>query len=340
MMKKTGYYAFALLMAAVVAIESTSRQIGADGGGTAESRPIRLYATASGPIGKVAMSFSSRSALAINGRVVQGEHVLWGGELVQAPANRSVRVSFDSIGQVTLTRGAVARFATARGEVGGASSPVLVASLVAGDIKVRLEPEAGAFVKAAESSFSASRGASFQIGLDEEGRAALDTISGDVIPEQQPAQRKYLVRPVGLGSNVSVRVRATRQIQVQVTDENDKPVPDLPVIFLLGGGGGQFAGALTGGASVTVTTNAQGMASTTFTAGPSTGSNTISATVEATRDSWSGTINVVQAGFWTLRNRLMVMGAAAAAVGAGVAVSAAGGDDERLTPIPPPDVRP
>jgi hypothetical protein len=82
------------------------------------------------------------------------------------------------------------------------------------------------------------------------------------------------------------------------------------------------------------------MASTTFTAGPSTGSNTISATVEATRDSWSGTINVVQAGFWTLRNRLMVMGAAAAAVGAGVAVSAAGGDDERLTPIPPPDVRP
>jgi hypothetical protein len=217
---------------------------------------------------------------------------------------------------------------------------VLVASLIAGDIKVRLEPGAGAFVQAADSAFAATRGASFRVGIDEEGRAALDTFSGEVSLEQQPAQRKYIVRPVGLGSNVSVRVRATRQIQVQVTDENDRPVPDLPVIFLLGGGGGQFAGSLTGGTSVTVRTDAQGRANTTFTAGPSTGSNIISATVEATRDSWSGTINVVRAGFWTLRNRMIVMGAAAAAVGTGVAVSAAGGDNERLAPVPPPDVRP
>lgn len=339
-MKKTGYYAFAILMAAVVAIELTPRPVGADGGARDESRPIRLYATASGPIGKVAMSFSSKSALAINGRAVQGEHILWGGEILQAPANRSVRVSFDSVGQVTLTRGAVARFATTRGEAGGAGGPVLVASLIAGDIKVRLEPGAGAFVQAADSAFAATRGASFRVGIDEEGRAALDTFSGEVSLEQQPAQRKYIVRPVGLGSNVSVRVRATRQIQVQVTDENDRPVPDLPVIFLLGGGGGQFAGSLTGGTSVTVRTDAQGRANTTFTAGPSTGSNIISATVEATRDSWSGTINVVRAGFWTLRNRMIVMGAAAAAVGTGVAVSAAGGDNERLAPVPPPDVRP
>jgi hypothetical protein len=338
-MKKTLYYTFVLLITAVVTVEMSPRPAGADDGAAEESKPIRLRAIAGGPIGKIAMSFYSKSALAINGREVQGEHFLWGGELVQAPLNRSILVSFDSIGKVTLTRGAVARFATARGESGGAEGPVLVASLLAGNMRVRLEPRAGAFVQAADSTFAASQGASFNLGVNE-GEAALDTFRGTVSPQQQPAQRKYIVRPVGLGSNISVRVRSTRQIQVQVTDENDRPVPDLPVIFLLGGGGGQFSGSLTGGTSVTVRTDAQGRANTSFTAGPSAGSNTISAIVEATKDTWTGTINVVQGGFWTLRNSMIVTGVAAAAVGAGVAVSAAGDNSEPLRPLPPPDVRP
>ena len=91
---------------------------------------------------------------------------------------------------------------------------------------------------------------------------------------------------------------------------------------------------------MTVRTDPQGRASTTFTAGPTSGLNTITATVEGTSYSWTGNINVTQIGFWTVRNRLIVVGAAAAAAGTGVAVSAAGDDDEGLRPLPPPDVRP
>ncbi|HET9529319.1 MAG TPA: hypothetical protein VFQ92_03135 [Blastocatellia bacterium] len=338
-MKKTVYNAFVMLMVLVAAIELSPTMAVADGGASDEAGTIRLYARAAGPIGKVALNFYSKSALAINGREVQGERLLWGGELLQAPPNRSVLVSFDSIGQVTLTRGAVVRFVTSRGESNGENVPVLVASLLAGDIKVRLEAQAGAFVRAADSAFAATSGSSFRIGINE-GQPVIDTFTGSVSAIQQPAQRKYLVRPVGVGSNISVRVRATRQIQVQVTDENDRPVPDLPIIFLLDGGGGQFVGSLTGGTSVTVRTDPQGRASTTFTAGPTSGLNTITATVEGTSYSWTGNINVTQIGFWTVRNRLIVVGAAAAAAGTGVAVSAAGDDDEGLRPLPPPDVRP
>ncbi|HSE97553.1 MAG TPA: hypothetical protein VLD57_04730 [Blastocatellia bacterium] len=338
-MKKTVYYAFVLLIAAVVSIESYPRPVAADGGASDESRPVRLYATATGPIGKVGMNFFSKSALAINGREVQGEQYLWGGELLQAPANRPIRVSFDSIGQVTLARGAVARFATSRAESDASATPVLVASLIAGDMKVKLDQQAGAFVEVAGSAYAASLGASFNIGINE-GEVMVDTLAGSVDLQQQPGQRRYVVRPVGVGANISVRARATRQIQVQVTDENDNPVPDLPVIFLLGGGGGQFAGSIGSGTSVTVTTDSQGIANTTFTAGGAAGSNTITATVVGTSYSWSGSISVTQVGFWTLRNRLIVMGAAAAAAGTGLAISAASGDDEDLRPVPPPDVRP
>jgi hypothetical protein len=249
-----------------------------------------------------------------------------------------VRIGFDRIGQVTLNRGALARFSTGRAE----SQPVLIASVLTGDVKISLEQDAGAYVRASGSTFTAARGASFHVGV-REGEASLSTLSGVVETGSQAAQRQYRLRPVGLGSNLSVRARSTRQIQIQVTDENDDPVPDLPVLFLLGGAGGQTAGSLSAGAlagaSVTATTNAQGLATVTFTAGPNPVSGSLTATVEGTNSSTTLQIDVSRSiGFWSARNSLIIMGAVAAA--GTTAVILTGNGNDQLRPLPPPEVNP
>lgn len=53
--------------------------------------------------------------------------------------------------------------------------------------------------------------------------------------QQQSAPRKYLIKPLNLGTNTEIRARSTRNLQVQVTDENDRPVSDVPLLFLLAG---------------------------------------------------------------------------------------------------------
>ncbi|HYP29493.1 MAG TPA: hypothetical protein VE262_22470 [Blastocatellia bacterium] len=306
------------------------------GGAEEDSNPIRLHATAmAGPIG----SINSSGPVTINGRALRGSQSLWGGEVVQAPVDRSLRIGFEGVAQVTLGRGALARFSTGRAE----SHPVLVASVLSGDVKISLRQDAGAYVRASGSTFTASGGADFLVGVSE-GEASLSTISGVVEAGAQAAQRRYKLRPVGLGSSVSVRARSTRQIQFQVTDENDDPVPDLPVLFLLGGGGGQSAGSLSAGAaagsSVTATTNAQGLATASFTAGPDRATGTLTASVEGTNTSSSVQINVTTGGgFWSARNSLIVLGAVAA-VGTTAAITLGGGDDGGLRPLPPPEVNP
>ena len=307
----------------------------ASAGEEEDDKPIRLYTTSmAGPIG----SINSAGRIVIDGRALRGSLSLWGGEVIQAPSDRSVRIGFDGIGQVTLNAGALARFSAARAE----SQPVLVASVLTGDVKISLQKDASAYVRASGSTFTASRGAEFLVGV-REGEASLSTLSGVVEAGGQATQRQYKLRPVGLGSNLSVRARSTRQIQIQVTDENDKPVPDLPVLFLLGGGGGQSAGSLSAGAlagsSVTATTNAQGLASISFTAGPDTATGSLTASVEGTNSSTTLQISVSPGvGFWSMRNSIIILGVAAA-VGV-TAVTLSGGDDGQLRPLPPPEVNP
>jgi len=307
----------------------------ASASGEEDDKPIRLYTTAmGGPIG----SINSAGQVKIDGRSLQGGGPLWGGEVIQAPSGGSVRIGFEGIGQVTLNRGALARFSTGRAE----SQPVLIASVLTGDVKITLRQDAGAYVRASGSTFTASRGADFLVGVRED-EASLSTFSGVVEAGSQAAQKQYKLRPVGLGSNLSVRARSTRQIQIQVTDENDDPVPDLPVLFLLGGAGGQSAGSLSAGAlagtSVTATTNAQGLATVTFTAGPNPVSGSLTATVEGTNSSTTLQIDVGRSpGFWSPRNSLIVMGAVAA-VGTTTIILVNNGNDE-LRPLPPPEVRP
>ncbi|MCI0485038.1 MAG: hypothetical protein L0229_00280 [Blastocatellia bacterium] len=302
-------------------------------GDAKDDRPIKLHATAmEGPIGKVA----SFGEVVVDGRAIYGERSIWGGQMVQAKA-ASARIRFDSIGEVTLAGGAMARFAAVRNEE--ASGKVLIAQLVAGDIAVRLNDGAGAYAEARGSVFTASRGAEFRLRI-REGEVLLDKTEGEVV-EQQDQQRKYIIRPVGLGANISVRARETRQIQMRVTDENDNPVPDIPVIFLLGNpGAGSFGSGAAAASSVTVTTNAQGIATTSFTAGPGAGSSSMTATVSGTNASWTGSIGISAAAAGGLSATTIAIIAAAAAAGATVAVVATKSDEPRPITVSPPVVRP
>src|SRR5262249_33288967 len=76
---------------------------------SANERPIVLHASAEiAPIGKL----FSLGAVSINGITASGEQTLWGGELVQSFSENGAKVSFDSLGQITLKRGAIVRVAS------------------------------------------------------------------------------------------------------------------------------------------------------------------------------------------------------------------------------------
>jgi len=336
-----------------------------------QAPPVRLHASASiGSIGTV----ESLNAMRINGRVVRGKELIWDGELLQAPADSGIRVALDAIGQVTLTGGSVARLATATTRLDDQTSRrVLVATLISGDVIVKLQPEAGAYVQAYGSGFAAANGASFRVGardglavsetahgvVQEMGRWAIELVASvrpvmDAAINAARAQARstpprYFVRPVGLSYNTSVRARSTRQVQVQVTDENDRRVPDLPIVFLLAGKGGQglgtlSSGAAAGGESVTVNTDAQGIATATFNAGDVAGSVSITATVQGTTYSWTGLLTVAKfvPGFWTVQNALPVFATAAAGIAAGAATAVTKGSDREqpIKPVGGPIIKP
>ena len=322
---------------------------------TSLETPIRLYASARfGPIGKIKLgtiklsSSSDSPDVAIDGRVPQGEASIWGGEVIRVGADRAVRVAFDSIGQVILARGATVRFATARASSDDAGYEVLIATIVSGNADVRLNPAAGAYVEAGTSAFTASRGASFSVNV-EEGRASLSKIAGVVeVQDQTPPQDVNirlvddLGRPVSSGSQFSVRARSTRQVQVQVTDKNDKPLPDLPVLFSLGNPclGSLGLGAVAG-LTMVQKTDKRGIAAVPLVAGAAKCAASIIAKVQGTNASVTIQTNVQSAGrFWNTQNTtLIAVGAAAAGVGIGLAVSNSGGG-EKITPVPPPGVKP
>jgi hypothetical protein len=315
-----------------------------------QERSIRLYATARfSPIGTIKLNALSDAGVAIDGRIARGEAPIWGGELIRVRDSRTAKISLDSIGQVTLTQGAMVRFATSRAASDDVSYEILVASIIAGSVEIKLNAGAGAYVEAGRSALTASRGASFAVSV-EEGQASLATIAGLVKVQDQPAPPQdvnirivdELGRPVASGSQFSVRARSTRQIQVQVTDKNDRPLPDLPVLFSLGNPclGSLGLGAVAG-LTLTQKTDNRGIATVPLVAGAAACAATIVAKVEGTNASVSIQANVqATTGFWSTQNTLLVVaGAAAAGVTTGIVVANSGGD-EPLTPVPPPGVRP
>jgi hypothetical protein len=322
---------------------------------TSDSRPIRLYASARfGPIGAVKLNSLSDAVVAIDGRVAHGEAAIWGGEVIKVIADRTVSVALDSIGQIKLARRTVVSFSKARSSSDDAGYDVLIASLLTGSAEVKLNPRAGAYIEAGQAALSATRGASFKVSV-EDGRASLDTYAGVVrVQDQAPLQDLKirvvddLGRAVSSGSQLSVRARSTRQVQVQVTDKNDRPVPDLPVLFSLGDPclGSLGVGAVAG-LTMMQKTDKRGIAAVPLVAGAAKCAASIVAKVEGANASVTIQTNVQSgARFWNTQNTALAAAAAAAAgvgIGLGVtnsasATSAASGG--KIAPVLPPSVKP
>jgi len=349
---KIRYTATGLLLIVALATALVPAPVRASDQSTSEERPIRLFATSRfSPIGAIKLNSLSGAAVAIDGRIAQGEAPIWGGELIRVAADRTVSVALDSIGQVTLSRGAMVRFASARASSDDAGYEVLVASILAGSADMKLNRGAGAYVEAGESALTASRGASFSVSV-EDGRASLNTVAGVVRVQDQPPPKDVnirivddLGRTVSSGSQLSVRARSTRQVQVQVTDKNDKPLPDLPVLFTLGNPclGSLGLGALAG-LTLVQKTDKRGIAAVPLVAGAAKCAASIIARVEGTNASVTIQTNVQSgARFWNTQNSALVAAAAAAGVGIGLGVTnSAGGAaaGKKLTPVPPPGVKP
>ncbi len=293
--------------------------------GTTATNNTRVKAA---PIGSV----ESLESIQINGSSIGQQSLLWNGDLVRSAARASAQVLLSSIGKVTLRGGAAVKLTT------NAATQTLQAHLLNGELQVALNPESSATLEIAGTTYVTTKGAQFRAGWRDGQSVALATagrvvslgnfglLSAEelaVVAQQQTAPRKYLIKPLNLGTNTEIRARSTRNLQVQVTDENDRPVPDAPVLFLLGGGGSGSggAGSFAGQTSLRATTNTQGIANVNFTAGDTVGSSTrLEVRVEGSDAVWQGTLSVVRAaaGFWSPQNAVPIFSVIGAAVGVGV----------------------
>jgi len=297
------------------------------------SSPLRLYASAHfGPIGRVTSNSLTGAAFAINDRIAQGDTPIWGGELVRALSDREVQVRFDGIGQVVLSKRATVRFATSRAALEDLSHEILVATLVEGAIAVRLDADSGAYVEAPGSTLVAAPGSRFNVDVHE-GRATLTKLAGLVRSQDQPVPQDVnirivdeLGRPVSSGSQMSIRARSTRQIQVQVTDKNDKPLPDLPVLFSLGDPClGSLGLGVAAGGDFRQKTDKRGIAAVPLVAGAARCAASIIAKVEGTNASVTIHATVKpQARFWNTRNTLIVSALVVAGITIGLVVANSG----------------
>jgi hypothetical protein len=309
------------------------------------------------PIGRV----ESLGTIKINQTSAARGGLLWGSELIQAPGGSSARATLDGIAQVILTGGSQARLMTPT--LGQRNDRrILAASLISGSMVVQLNPAVAGCAEVAGATFLAGRGARFRAMLVE-GHAVFEIVEGigfekgewalaspesfskliaSIVPQQQSgaqaAARRYLVRPVGLNSNLVVRARSVRQIQVRVTDEDDRPVKGVPIIFLLGSSGGGSLGTLGTVAAASDSsrtfTNDAGIASVSFTAADVATTGSITATVEGTSASWVGQISLIKVapGFWAPQNAVPVLATAAAAVTIGTIKAAT---KEDIFPVKP-----
>ena len=266
------------------------------------------------PIGIV----DSLNNIIIDGRQSQGGQLIWGGEIVQTPSGSSAKIRLDDSGQVTLLGNSAVRISTLPADPSSSEKrPALLITLESGDITVRLSPGTGVLVQALDSTYSASQGAAFRMKMIGD-KPVIDIKAGKVSLQTTQSQPRYLLRPLDLGATTSVKARSTRQIQFQVTDENDKPIPDVPLIFTLIGVGQKAIGTLSAGTvtgtNIGVLTNAQGIATVSLQTYNQAGSNVLSVVVQDTKVFWTGQLNVPKPpGFWSAKHTLLILGVAAAA---------------------------
>jgi hypothetical protein len=312
-------------------------------GGGELAQPVKLYAnTKAGMIGMI----DSSGTVKINGRDARRQELLWDGEIVQAPANTAAQVSLAGLGQVQLAKGSVVKLTTANATANG-DRRVLAASVLQGEINVKLQPEIAAYVEANGKAFSAEAGSRFRLN-GRESPAIVEVFQGNVreigswmvelsttvmdqAAQLNAAPRQYNIRPLAEGSQpasylMNVRPHSTQQLRFLVTDIAGKPTAGVPVVFTLNAADGQPVGMLGTGTKAgkyfEATSDTRGVAVVPFNAGSATGSTSLSAAVRGTN---SANANVVVVDddddFWTKRNAIPVFAAAGAAIVAGIVVA-------------------
>lgn len=320
----------------------TSRGVSGSG------KALSLYADPAARIIGVVESFG---AMKINGRAARGQDLVWDGEMLQAPVDSPARVTLDGIGQVTLIPGSVAKLSTVARKIDDQTKRrFLNASVISGEMKVKLLPEAGAYVEAAGESFAADRGAQFRL-IAREDRAVMEPVNGVVQPigswivelspdllrgvERSQARsrpRQYLVRPVMDGKLTGYMMKAkaqnTQTMQFLVTDSFGKPAPGVRVIFSLNRIDGKNAGSLGYGSQsgkvFEAISDASGIATLPFTSGDAGGVVSINASAQGVDSAPAATVNVTgdDDKFWTRKNAIPVLATAAAMIVAGVVIVA------------------
>lgn len=287
---------------------------------------IKTVTYSTGSIGTV----EAFGTLSINGEIAHQKMAVNSGDYLQTANSTTATISLYPTGKVVLGQNTMAYLMIGKANQ-NSLQPILIASLLRGSLSVNLNSQIGAYVESGGRIFTANAGSSFRAS-NFDGRLQ---VLGNVDFQNAP---QYIVRPVEVGATVSVKARSTRQIQIQVTDEKDRPVPDIPIIFTLGSQLGKFGN----GSTFTATTNSQGIASANFTAGQTPGTTSVTATVKDTNYSWTGEISIYKAaGFWTTRNKILVTSAviAAGAVTGGV-IATRPGDEKRPVVAQPPVIKP
>jgi len=305
-----------------------------------EQAPIRLYATAStAPIGTVSVDLGATGPIKINGHRAVGEAPVWSGDLLQAQA--SARVTLDSVCNMRLSAGTTLRMAVARDRGGdNGNGRVLIASLIAGAMDVKLVKDAAAYVETRDSTFTMTAGTAFR-AIIRDGAGEVEAKAGTVSMVKSAAQARALtIVPVDHGNTLKVTAKHSISIKVQVL-EDQKPVADVPVVFAVDSGGvgvGRFGIGTVSADTLSTATNDKGIAIMPFEAGAKPGKAKVSATIQGTRVSWIGDVEV-KGPTWNRTNVGILFGIlGACAVGGGIAIAKVGGKES--IQVQPPQVKP
>jgi len=342
--------------------------------------PVLIYAQtnqrynvsvhSSSPIGMI----KSNGQVKINGRLAEAEQLVWNGDFLETASGGNSQVLIDSIGQLNLMSNARVRLSLNSNSLDDkANHLVLVAALLSGDLAVRLNEDASAYIEACGRVFTSSDGAIFRIRI-REGNPFVESERGLV--ESAPkyfdfeftAEPLYLSRqtrvPRPAQAQLSVNRRQRLQLALRVkqrqktrvtsmvqglstvgnfaipqTQDDWKPAAGKVVRFRLTLPIGTLNGQTD---QVFATTDPTGIATVTF-VGESKGVTQVKGNVitgpgeTCTPEEVSWDIKVSGPGFFRSRN-LIIMGAAAAI--ATIATYPIWKSKKDTKPIPPPEIIP
>ncbi len=279
----------------------------------------------------------SDGAIKLNGRPMRRQELLWDNEIIQAEAE--ARVGLVNYGSVRLAVGTRAKLSTAA--VAGSDRRVLAAHLLNGELTMRLNANAGAYIETCGKAFSAEPGAHFRLS-EEQGNLTLEIKAGkvreianlmmelstDLLNDaaSKNSERQFTVRPADKAGYLRhLNPAESQELRFVVTNRTGKVAIGIPVIFTLSETSGVPVGTLGAGDQIGRTyetrTDEHGIALVPFTAGRAKASASIMAMVAGTTEGNSSTVVVSDdKGFWTKRHSIPVFAVLGGAVAAGIIV--------------------